>query len=244
MNPEIYKDIVLQEDGHWWFVARRAIFAGVFSRLKLPVGATILDAGCGGGGNLPLLAQFGNVHAFEMHEASCSYAKGRNIGDIRIGKLPDEIPFDNQTFDLITLFDVLEHVEDDKATLAALMKRIKPGGLLFLNVPAYQFLFGKVDVLHHHYRRYSKGELRAKLQEAGFTIELMTYWNFFLFPVALAVRLFEQVYPSKGLAVGMKTPKGYINRALASLVSFERFLMPYARLPFGLSLLLVARKPF
>jgi len=243
MDPRIYDELAEQEDRHWWFCARRAIAASLLKRFKLPSNAHILDAGCGSGGNLPMLAPFGELYAFEMNDAARARAQSRAIGQVAVGRLPDGIPFDDRRFDLITLFDVLEHIEDDRAALTALASRLKPGGMLLLNVPAFQFLFSRHDRLHHHYRRYGWDDLKRKVEAAGLDIRLMNYWNFWLFPAAVVVRLIDRLRPSPGGAPGAKTPPVMLNKLLVAIVSGERFLIPYLKLSFGTSLILIARKP-
>lgn len=243
MDPHIYQEMVEQENTHWWFTARRAITSALLKTLNLPANARILDAGCGSGGNLPLLSPMGDVHAFEMSDMMRQHAQARGIGHVESGMLPDAIPFNGTQFDLITLFDVLEHVKDDEAALRALAARLAPGGALCLTVPAYQWLFGRHDRQHHHFRRYSRRELLAKLKAAGLQVELANYWNMFLFPVALAARLLDGLRDGKEQALGTSMPAPAINRLLALLVACERFLIPHVPLPFGLSLIVLARKP-
>jgi len=243
MDHRSYDELALQEDEHWWWSrARQNIAKTLLGRLRLPANAAILDAGCGVGANLKWLAPYGDLHAFEIHDGSREIAAKRGLAKVEAGSLPDGIPFGETQFDLITLLDVLEHIEDDRATLLALHARLKPGGVLLINVPAFQFLFGPVDVMYHHFRRYSLRELKQKVEAAGFAVELINYWNFLLFPVAIAVRFYEKLRNIKDSSIGFKTPAAPINRALTTIVSAERFVVPYVRLPFGLSLMLIARK--
>lgn len=242
MHPQIYQSIIAQEDNHWWFSARRAISAYLLSRLTLPPNPRILDAGCGGGGNLPLLSGYGSqLYAFEMDDTARAHAAARRLAPVEEGSLPDAIPFGDTRFDLITLFDVLEHVEDDAAALAALAARLDPGGYLLLTVPAFPELYGPQDELHHHHRRYRWDGLRGKLAQAGFDIEFMNYWNILLFPIAVLVRLKERLLPGRQ-AFGLNTPPPFINRLLFHVVALERFILPRITLPFGLSMMVVARK--
>ena len=242
MDNRSYDELALQEDEHWWWSrARASIAKTLLARATLPAAATILDAGCGVGANLSWLAPYGDLYAFEIHDGSREIAAKRGIANVAAGSLPDGIPFGSQPFDLINLLDVLEHIEDDRATLAALHARLKPGGVLLINVPAFQFLFSHVDVMYHHFRRYGFAELREKVEAAGFEIEHINYWNFLLFPVAVVVRFYERLR-KKDSSLGFKTPAAPINQALAFVVSLERFILPYIRLPFGLSLMVVARK--
>jgi SAM-dependent methyltransferase len=243
MDPLIYKELVEQEDSHWWFLSRRAIIRSLLQRIKLPSNAKILDAGCGSGGNLPMLSRLGNVYAFELHDGMRAHAEARGIGQVEAGKLPADIPFKGTNFDLITLFDVLEHVEDDRGSLSELTDRLNPGGILCLTVPAFPFLFSRHDHLHHHFRRYRRTELLRKIEANGLEVIEDDYWNFFLFPVAMVVRLFECFNMPKDHTLGTKKPSPLLNRLLAELVSSDRFLIPHIRLPFGLSIVLLARKP-
>ena len=242
MDSQVYKEHIEQEETHWWFVSRRNITSSLLKKLNLPKNAKILDAGCGAGGNLPLLAEYGEVFGSEMNDEVRNHSISRNIGTIAYGKLPDEIPFKDTKFDLIAMFDVLEHIEDDRTTLAAITNRLTPNGQLLITIPAFQFLFSEHDIAHHHFRRYSKKEIVQKVKEAGLTIEYINYWNFFLFPIAIMARLTDFLRPKNSRALGRKTPPYFVNQLLIKLVSSERFLNPKIPLPFGLSLMVVARK--
>lgn len=243
MDSYLFDEMLGQEKTHWWWLSRRAIIRSRLNALQLPQDASILEAGCGSGGNLGMLASLGRpLYAFEINDKPRANAVALKLATVEYGALPGPIPFPGLDFDLICLIDVLEHVEDDKASLAALAGRLKPDGVLCVNVPAFQCLFSRHDRLHRHFRRYSKPQLLRMLQDAGFTIEFAGYWNFFLFPAAILARLVDALGFSKGHAIGAKEPPGTINRFLTALVSSERYLLPYMALPFGLSLLVLARK--
>jgi len=241
MEQSVYQEHIEQEETHWWFVARRAICSSLLARVRLPQNPVVLEAGCGSGGNLPTLAKIGKVFAFELSDIMLTQAKARNIGVIEHGKLPDEIPFSEQKFDLITMFDVLEHIEDDASALSALVTRLNADGALFITVPAFGWLFSQHDRLHHHFRRYSKKELIAKIQAAGLAVEYTTYWNIFLFPVVAAIRIISSKTTSK-TSIGTKTPASWLNNLMIKLVSSEKFIIPKINVPFGLSIILIARK--
>ena len=242
MDALVYSELIEQEETHWWFVSRRAITRYLLNLIKIPKNSKILDMGCGAGGNLAMLSAYGEVFASEMNDQVREYSSGRNIGSVAYGKLPDEIPFAEQQFDLITMFDVLEHIEDDRAALTAVAGRLQKGGVLLITVPAFQWLFSRHDELHHHFRRYGKTELREKIEAAGFKIEYLNYWNFFLFPVAVTARMLDFFRAKNEHAIGTKTPSPVINKILTKLVSVERLLITRIPFPFGLSLMLVARK--
>jgi SAM-dependent methyltransferase len=242
LDSLVYNEHIDNEETHWWFVARRAITKHLLNHIKIPRNAKILDLGCGSGGNLPMLAAYGEVFGCEMNDKVREYSIKRNVATVAYGKIPDEIPFADQKFDLIAMFDVLEHIEDDRAALAAAAGRLEKDGVLLITVPAFQFLFSRHDKLHHHFRRYSKSELKQRITEAGFKIEFLNYWNFFLFPVTLFVRILDLFGSDDKPAIGTKIPSAPVNNFLIKLVSAERFLIPSVPLPFGVSLIMIARK--
>jgi SAM-dependent methyltransferase len=172
--------------------------------------------------------------AREISRARCAAV------DVLEGMLPDGLPLAGRSFDVIGLFDVLEHVEDDSGALRAAKSHLAPGGALILTVPAHQALFGPHDVEHHHKRRYAYAELNAKLLAAGFEVEKLSYMNAALFPVAWILRWFDKVMGhERPTATGL--PSSPVNQALAAIFGAEAALLPRLNLPFGLSLLAVAR---
>jgi SAM-dependent methyltransferase len=242
MDPRIYNELILQENTHWWFVSRRAIAYTLLRGITLSHSPLILDAGCGSGGNLAMLSTFGSVFGMEMHEQVLARAKARHIGQVEHGKLPGDIPFPGQTFDVVTLFDVLEHIKDDKAALDALVARMNPGAVMCLTVPAFPWLYSRLDREHHHFRRYTRRELIERLNEAGLAVQHASYWNCLLFPIAVFVRLLENLnIPPQG-SLGSHIPSKPINKFLRKIVSAERYIIPHFALPFGLSLIVIARK--
>ena len=241
MDPQIYKEIIEQEESHWWFRTRRTISRSLLSRINIPRNAVILEAGCGAGGNLPMLSEYGNVYAFEMEDSVRNNALARNIGTVESGSLPNQIPFVDIRFDLIAMFDVLEHIPDDLASLHALKNRLNPGGILFITVPAFQTLYSEHDKLHHHCRRYNRKQLKKAIEATGLTLEYISYWNCLLLPVAALARFASKIGLIKSHTPGAKQPAGWLNNLLYYLVASEQYVMKYAALPFGLSLIAVAR---
>lgn len=241
MNPEAYERMASLEDRHWWFLARRGIVAKIIAGLKLPQRARILDAGCGTGGNLAMLCNFGEVEAVEMDDGARALAAAKELATVSSGNLPDALPFQGAEFDLITLLDVLEHVADDEAALESLSGLLRPGGYLVMTVPAFSFLWSEHDEIHRHYRRYRKRELEDKVGQAGMDVVYASYFNTLLFPLVAAVRMAGRLLKRrKGGDLAM--PGRWANRLLYSVFASERALLGRMRLPFGVSLLLVARK--
>jgi len=243
MDRQIYHQMAAVEDTHWWFVARRTIIKTILSTcVVLPEKAQILEAGCGTGGNLSMLTDFGEVSAFEPDTEARKFAGLKGNHNIQAGYLPDKIPFGMGRFDLVTAFDVLEHLEDDKTCLLALGDHVRPGGWMVLTVPAFQFLWSKHDELHHHKKRYSKRKLLNVTQAAGFLPHFMSFFNTFLFPVAFVSRLAKKILNTQNTQED-KVPPAIINNILLRVFCMERFFIEHIPFPFGLSLIMVAQKP-
>lgn len=242
MSPDAYLEMAATEDRHWWFAGRRSVLSALISRLDLPPQASILEIGSGTGGNLSMLSAFGRVSAMEMDKVARGIAMQKTEGrfDIRAGSCPSQIPFDGQKFDLVCLFDVLEHIEDDRATLAAIKALSAPGGRVLITVPAYRWMWSAHDEFLHHKRRYLASELKDKAQDAGFRIERLSYFNTLLFPLAAAVRIKDRLMRSSE-ASGTALPPSPVNATLRTVFGAERFLLDRFNLPFGVSLLAILR---
>ena len=240
MEAEAYLEMAAIENRHWWFAGRRKIIKSILSQMEWPPNPEILEIGCGTGGNLDLLASFGEVNAMEMDERARELARQKTGDRVRIksGHCPDNIPFEGGKFDLICLFDVLEHIERDEETLLVIEKMLKPDGFVLITVPAYQWLWSVHDDFLHHKRRYTAGLLRQKLRNSGLHIKRLTYFNILLFPLAVIARLFDAV-SGKSRASGSSVPRSPLNRFLEKVFSLEAGILNHANLPFGVSILMV-----
>lgn len=240
MEAAAYHSLRDLQDRHWWFVGRRSIVARLIRRfVRLPERPRILEAGCGYGGNLAMLGQFGEIDAFELDDDARAYASLHAPRQVAPGLLPDRIGFDGEQFDLIAMLDVLEHVEDDFGALLALRQRLGADGSIIITVPALPWLWSSHDAIHHHKRRYTRTGMDRLLRRAGYATVSIGYFNCLLFPLAMVQRLATQLTHATGKPDNMPWP--WLNRLFGDLFRLERHIVGRIGMPIGLSLYAVAR---
>lgn len=242
MERKVYEQMAKLDAHHWWFTARRRILDGLIERVvKPPKDARILELGAGTGHNLAMLSRFGTVEASELDPMARELASERLGRPVKEAALPDLSMFPADSYDLIALLDVLEHVPDDKGSLAAIKTRLKPGAALLLTVPANPWMWSAHDVAHHHHRRYRKAEIEKLARDAGYWIELLSPFNSLLFPPIAAVRLMGKLTGKDDSDDAM--PGALANRTLDTVFGLERSLIGRVPMPFGVSLVAVLRRP-
>ncbi len=239
MERAVYDRIRALEQDHWWFAGRRAVLTRALEGLSLPAPARILEVGCGAGGNLQLLTPLGDVSALEPDDESRAYVAERYKMKVEGGLLPDGLPYPPGSFDLVCAFDVIEHVDEDAASVAALAKLLKPGGAILTTVPAYQWMWSPHDEAHHHKRRYALPAYRALFEQAGLKVERAGHFNTLLLPLAVVQRFAKKLLKIDSSDDAMPPP--WLNGLLTRAFAAERSLFP---MPVGLSIILAARKPF
>ena len=220
------------EEEHWWFVERRNLLR--LWAQKCNVSDQLLDIGAGAGRQSLLLSEeFGlQVDSLENSEfgQKAILDKGLNL----IYASATSIPMPNNYYDGIVAMDVLEHIPEDEKAISEFFRVIKPGGNLFITVPAFQFLWSSHDVAVDHVRRYSKRELVRKFEEAGLEVNYIRFWNSILFPLGLISRLICS-------ASDLKMPSALVNRLLKFIIKLERNSRLIGKIP-GTSLILFATK--
>ena len=242
MERVIFERMAEQDQHHWWFVARRRILAEVIRRIVKPrKGARVLEVGCGTGHNLDMLGRFGKLDACELDAIARGMASDRLGRPVLEARLPDLSMFKPGSYDLVALLDVLEHVPDDTGSLKTIRGLLKPGGALLLTVPANKWMWCAHDVAHHHFRRYSKRELARLLSGAGYEVQLHSYFNSLLFPAVAAARIAGKLRGSESADDAM--PGAKANRILERIFGLEAGLIGRIPMPFGVSLIAVARRP-
>ncbi len=246
MEQTAYRQFMELEQGHFWFVGRRRIFFHLLDReLDGRSDLHVLDVGCGAGGMLAPLSRYGSVQGIDTSPELVEVCHSRGFNQVRIGTAY-QLPVADESLDLITLFDTIEHVPDDRRALRECRRALAPGARLFISVPAYQFLYANNDRVAHHQRRYTAPELHSKLRSAGFADIRVTYFNSLLFPAilpaVLAKKLIERrTWPSERTNLSHRVP-GPLNRMLAAIMGSERHLLTRWRLPVGHSIIAVARR--
>lgn len=240
MDKIIYLNMVEMERNHWWYKGRREIIGKIIQPF-LHSNMKILDAGCGAGGTMEYMSEYGSMLGVDISKEMVEHC--RNIGLNALCESIHCLPFQDHTFDLVLCLDVLEHLQDEKQVLEELNRVVKPGGILVFSVPAFSWLWGKHDELNDHYRRYNFGELKDVIERSNLRPERSTYFNFFLLPTVWVVRKVGKKIPrfaQKG--TDFQFGSGVLNQLLFSILKLEQLLLQYCDLPIGVSQVIVARK--
>jgi len=246
MLPTEYRLMFELEDHYWWYVGIRDLLNTLLEKYA-PRGNQnlILDAGCGTGANLLELDRYGNTVGIDLSAQAIAYCRARGIARERAWLASAmHLPFRAAQFDLAISFDVICNVTDDARAMAEIARALKPGAPFLVLMPAYQWLWSAHDVAVGTLRRYSRGELRARLEHAGFAIERMSYVNCFLFPIVLAVRMARRSEAHNGAVTqsDLAALPRPLNALLSWIYQLEMKWLARANLPFGASLIAVARK--
>jgi SAM-dependent methyltransferase len=245
VQTDEFAALVNYDEHHWWYAGRRRVLHAALGKLTLPPGAQILDAGCGSGRTMDDLAAYGEVHGFDLNPLGVEHARGRGHADVRVSRL-EEMPWDDDSFDLVTCLDVVEHTPDDVVSFRELLRVTRPGGHLVVTVPAYQFLWSSHDVANQHHRRYHRRRLRTAGEAAGWQAGTWTYFNSVLFLPGAAVRVLERFRRPdnrRGRPNVQLTPKAW-DGALTWPMRFEAAVVRRGvKLPVGMSLLMVFERP-
>jgi SAM-dependent methyltransferase len=244
MDVAAYAAEALVEKDHWWFVGRRQLFSRELASLALDQHAATLDIGTSTGTNLRMLRDLGfrNVTGLDLNDEAIRFCAEKGLGTVQKGHV-NALPFADETFDLVLATDIIEHVDDDIGALRELNRALKSGGHLLITVPAFPSLWGLQDKVSHHKRRYRMRGLKAKVEAAGLTVERGYYFNFILFaPIFLARQIIRMTSLDDRLKSENEVHSPGINRILLPIFALDTRLAPMLRPPFGVSILMLARK--
>jgi len=242
VDSNYYARLDSVQEQHWWYAARRTILECVLQRVieqGVPEGK-LYDLGCGVGANLPVLEKFGPTIGIDVAPEAIDFCRRRGRTNVALANLNLLQGIADNSGSVAMLADVVEHLDDELPCLQAAHRALAPGGALVVTVPAYMFLWGPSDVINHHKRRYTAARLR-QLIEPLFEIEHLTYFNTLLFGLVAAGRFGEILLRRRGDDMA-KLPPAFVNSVLESIFRVEASVVPRRHLPFGVSLLCVARK--
>lgn len=242
MNAEEYANLERVEADHWYYAGKREI-ARRWLRLARPAARTdrLLDCGAGTGRFAQEMSGLCEVSVLDDHEEALRLLRARFPADRVLSLAGDRVPLPDGSLDYVTALDVLEHTPDDAAVVRGFHRLLKPGGVALVTVPASMALWSDWDVVLHHYRRYSRPALEKLFPAAQWEIVYSNYTNVFAFPAVWLLRRWRGWFPARhGARAEDKVPAPWLNRLLRAL--FVRPAFWRVHFPFGVSLLLVARR--
>jgi ubiquinone/menaquinone biosynthesis C-methylase UbiE len=243
MRPLNYEVMFEVEDDHWWFVGRRAIvLAQIKDALTTCNGDNleILDVGCGTGATMDCLRDYGQVQGIDLSEIPLGYSRRRGHQRVFCASAT-ALPFADNSFDLVTALDVIEHLDDDREGLAEIRRVLKPGAPAMIFVPAFQALWGPNDEQSGHKRRYRIDQLRPAIGASGLRLEKISYANMAMFlPIWFGRKILNLLGRHEQAENRINHP--LLNRFMARLFASEADWLRNHSLPFGVSIICVARK--
>src|SRR5213082_1511335 len=222
MQMHTYAILREVEGKHWWYLGGHRIMASFVGRIALELrryndtAPRLLDVGCGTGGNLEMLSEFGAVEGVDVSQDAVEFCRARGVAPVKQAAAED-LPYNDESFDLVTGFDVIEHLDDDVAGLREMRRVLRPGGRVMVIVPAFMWLWGVQDDVSHHRRRYTLSSLRRVMTEAGFEVERATYANITFFAPILAGRALMRVMgllPTSENNINVSALNGVLGRVL------------------------------
>ena len=235
MERIVYDRMAELDERHWWYRARRDVLGELIRRrISLPDDARLLEVGCGTGHNFQMLRPFGRLDALEVDDEARAIASRRLGHAVMDAPLPELVGVPTAAYDLIAMLDVLEHIEDDRAALKGLAARLRPNGRLLITVPAHPWMWSAHDEVNHHKRRYTRRTLRAAVEAAGLRLEMLSWFNSLLFPLAAAARVAGRITGKQDSDDTL--PPAPLNRLFEAVFGLERYAIGRVPLPPGVSL--------
>ena len=244
MEDKKYFKFYEVENEHWWFLTRRKIIADIIDKkVNKSKNSILLDFGCGTGGVLDELSKKYITYGADMSELAIGFCRKRNLNNI----FTNDHFFNNLEykgkFDIITALDVIEHVDEDKELLKRLKDLLADDGSIVITVPAYQFLFGPHDITNMHKRRYTRKTFKRVVEDAGYKIYKLSYFNTIVAPLIIFRRLLVKILGEQDEhSADDDIPNKFFNTVLKFIFGLEKYLLPYISMPFGISILCVAKK--
>ncbi|MFA6286471.1 MAG: class I SAM-dependent methyltransferase [Opitutaceae bacterium] len=241
MNAEEYANLEQVERTHWYYAGKRELVRGWIERVRPPApGDLLLDCGAGTGIFAKEMEAHCRVLVLDDHEEALRILRTRFRSEQILSLAGDQVPLPDGSLDYVTALDVLEHVPDDVAVVRGFHRLLKPGGLAVITVPASMALWSDWDVGLHHYRRYARPQLKALFPGQDWDVVHVNYTNVVVYPAVWLLRKWRKWFPSDQRRAEDREPAAWLNGLLkAVFVGCGRLRLPF---PFGVSLLLVARR--
>lgn len=243
MNSDEYANLERVEANHWYYAGKREFVRRWILRARPPAQTDVLlDCGAGTGRFAKEMEASCRVLVLDDHEEALRLLRMRFQPDQILSLAGDRVPLPDGSLEYVTALDVLEHVPDDTAVVGGFHRLLKPDGLAVVTVPSSMALWSDWDEALHHYRRYDQAQLRALFPSEHWEVIHVNYTNVPVYPVVWLVRRWRRWFPKQPGDVRTEdtVPAGWINRLLrAQLTLLAQMRVPF---PFGVSLLLVARK--
>lgn len=243
MQEVVYHSNYEIEETYFWFLARNEILKKIIkTKTNLKKGDSVIDIGCGTGGFAKVLDnEKYDVSCLDTEELAIQYCKKRNLKNLYLGNLKSFQKQNQVKFKAAFMLDVIEHIEDDQDVVNDVYKILDDGGYFIAAVPAFQWLWSKHDEIHMHYRRYNKTNFAPLFKKAGFKIEYISYFNTFLFFPAVLKRFVDKLL-KKESDKPVDELSSNINSLFFKIFKAEKNFLTKFSFPFGLSILLIARK--
>ncbi len=243
LEKQAYKSMYEKEDRHWWFVGRRMVLGALLDGLSPPGDWRVLDVGCGTGGNFPFLSRYGEVEGCDYSEEAVRYCRLRGGTAVREASIY-ELPYPDDSFDLVTCLDVIEHLRLDLPAFLELKRVAKRGGHVLATLPAGPGIYSDFDCLAGHLRRYTLPEVRLLMRESGLEVERLTGYTVLIHPLIRYYRRRGSFSGGDGkYTQAMETIFRPTNRLLVKALEVEAGLISRWDLRGGSSLAVLARKP-
>jgi ubiquinone/menaquinone biosynthesis C-methylase UbiE len=242
MQREQIREMYDVESSHWWFWGKRLLMRRLLAEHLARPDRRILDIGCGAGANAFELSSFGRVTASDRSLDALAFVRSRGISDVVAAEAP-EMPFADASFDIVTAYDVVEHVSDDCRFVTELARVLAPGGALAIHVPAWPSLWSSHDEALEHKKRYTRRGLLQLLGTTGLEIEHLGWTNFSIFAPTALVRWSRRAFGSGGERADLAAVAPPLNSLLRGIYRIEAAMAASTGLPIGVSLAAIATKP-